>query len=73
MERNVGTLDRNVRIVLGVLAALVGVLALTGYLAASALVAALAIAIGAVLFVTGTTQRCPIYAGAGINTAEKRR
>lgn len=73
MERNVGTLDRNVRIVLGVLAGLVGVLALTGYLAASALVAALAIAIGAVLFVTGTAQRCPIYAGAGINTAEKRR
>ncbi|WP_424005294.1 YgaP family membrane protein (plasmid) [Haloarcula salina] len=73
MERNVGTLDRNVRIVLGVLAGLVGVLALAGYLAASALVAALAIAVGAILFVTGAAQRCPIYAGTGITTAEKRR
>ncbi|MBV0902999.1 YgaP family membrane protein [Haloarcula salina] len=73
MERNVGTLDRNVRIVLGVLAALVGVLALAGYLAASALVAALAIAIGAVLFVTGTSRRCLIYDAFGIDTGEKRR
>jgi uncharacterized membrane protein HdeD (DUF308 family) len=73
MERNVGDLDRIVRIALGVLVAIAGVAALGGYWAAGAAVGALIVAVGAVLVVTGTTQRCPIYAGAGIDTCEAER
>jgi len=70
MERNVGNLDRIVRIALGVLAAIAGAAAIGGYWAAGAAVGALTVAVGAVLVVTGATQRCPIYAGAGIDTCE---
>jgi hypothetical protein len=70
MDPNVGNLDRAVRITLGVLVAVAGAAAVGGYWAASAGVGALVVAIGAVLVVTGTTQRCPIYAGAGIDTCE---
>lgn len=73
MERNVGDLDRTVRIALGVLVAMAGAAAIGGYWTAGAAVGALIVAIGAVLVVTGTTQRCPIYAGAGIDTCEAGR
>ncbi|MFB6082834.1 MAG: DUF2892 domain-containing protein [Halorientalis sp.] len=70
MERNVGNLDRIVRIVLGVLVAIAGVAAIGGYWTAGAAVGALLAAVGAVLVVTGAAQRCPIYAGAGVDTCE---
>ncbi|RXK46633.1 YgaP family membrane protein [Halorientalis pallida] len=73
MDRNVGTGDRTVRIALGVLIAIAGGAAITGYWAVGAAVGALIVAIGAVLVVTGTTQRCPIYAGVGIDTCDADR
>ncbi|WP_335998788.1 YgaP family membrane protein [Halorientalis halophila] len=73
MDRNVGGVDRAVRIALGVLVAVAGAAAIGGYWRAGAAVGALILAIGAVLVITGTTQRCPIYAGAGIDTCETER
>jgi hypothetical protein len=73
MDRNVGNLDRTVRIALGVLVAIAGAAAVGGYWTAGAAIGVLALAVGAVLIVTGTTQRCPIYAGAGIDTNDEGR
>jgi hypothetical protein len=72
MDRNVGNTDRIVRIVAGLLLAVAGVAAVAGYWAAGLTIGLLGLAVGAILLVTGTTQRCPIYAGAGISTAEER-
>ena len=70
MDRNVGSLDRTVRIALGALVAIAGVAAVGGYWAAGVAVGAVIALLGVVLVVTGTTQRCPIYAGAGIDTCD---
>lgn len=70
MEQNVGGIDRTGRIVIGIVAALAGIAALAGYLAVSAVVGAVAVAVGAILFVTGTTQKCPINEAAGIDTTK---
>jgi hypothetical protein len=72
MDRNVGNTDRIVRIVAGLLLAVAGVAAVAGYWAAGLTIGLLGLAVGAILLVTGTTQRCPIDAGAGISTAEER-
>jgi hypothetical protein len=70
MERNVGGIDRTGRIVIGVIAGLAGVAALLGYWAAGAVVGAVALLLGVILLVTGTTQKCPINEAAGIDTTE---
>lgn len=70
MDRNVGSLDRTVRIAFGALVAIAGVAAVGGYWAAGVAVGAVIALLGVVLVVTGTTQRCPIYAGAGIDTCD---
>lgn len=70
MDRNVGNLDRIVRIVAGLLLAVGGIAAVAGYWGAGLTVGVLGLAVGGILLVTGTTQQCPIYAGAGLSTAE---
>jgi hypothetical protein len=72
MNRNVGNLDRIVRIVAGLLLGVAGAVAVAGYWQVGLTVGVLGFAVGAILLVTGTTQRCPIYAGAGISTAEEQ-
>jgi len=70
MEPNVGGIDRTGRIVIGIVAALAGIAAIAGYLAVSAVVGTVAVVIGAILFVTGTTQKCPINEAVGIDTTK---
>lgn len=70
MEKNVGGIDRIGRIVIGIAAAIAGVAAVTGYWGIGATAGAVAILIGVILFVTGTTQKCPINEAAGIDTTE---
>jgi hypothetical protein len=70
MEQNVGTLDRNVRLALGVLLAVAGAVAAAGYLELGLVVVAGVLVVGLVLLVTGATQTCPAYAGAGIDTTD---
>lgn len=72
MERNVGELDRTVRIVLGALLGIAGLVAVAGYWAVGLAAGVVVLVVGGVLFVTGTTRKCPIYAGAGIDTAGDR-
>jgi hypothetical protein len=70
MDKNVGGLDRAARLVVGAIAALAGVAALAGYWTAGAVVGAVAVVLGAILLVTGTTQRCPLNEAAGIDTSD---
>lgn len=70
MNKNVGGIDRTGRIVIGVVLAIAGIAAVAGYWAIGATFGAVALAIGAILLVTGTTQKCPINEAAGIDTTE---
>lgn len=70
MDKNVGGIDRTDRILIGVVVAIAGIAALTGYWAAGAVIGGIALIIGAILLVTGTTQKCPINEAAGIDTTE---
>jgi NhaP-type Na+/H+ or K+/H+ antiporter len=70
MEKNVGGLDRTARLIIGVMLGLGGVAALLGYWAVGAVIGAVSLLIGAILLVTGTTQKCPINEAAGIDTTE---
>jgi hypothetical protein len=68
VQRNVGGIDRTGRIVIGLLAAIAGVAAISDFLAIGAAVGVVALVVGSILFVTGTTQKCPINDAAGIDT-----
>ncbi|TMT87892.1 DUF2892 domain-containing protein [Haloterrigena sp. H1] len=70
MQKNVGGIDRTGRIVIGVIAVLAGIAALMGYWAVGIVTAVIALVVGAILLVTGTTQKCPINDAAGIDTTE---
>lgn len=71
MEKNVGGIDRTGRIVIGGVLVIAGIAALAGYWAIGAAVGGIALVIGAVLLVTGTTQKCPINDAVGIDTTER--
>jgi hypothetical protein len=73
MQKNVGGIDRIARLVLGPVLLVVGVAAITGLLTIAAgttglVVAALLLVVGAVLTVTGLTQKCPLNSLIGLNT-----
>lgn len=70
MDKNVGGLDRSARIVIGGLLAIAGIAAVIGNLEIGTAIAVGALVVGAILFVTGTTQKCPINSAAGIDTTE---
>ena len=68
MDRNVGGIDRTARLVTGVLLVIGALAVFAGYLVWGAAIGVLALVVGAVLVVTGTTQKCPINEAAGIDT-----
>jgi len=70
MNKNVGGIDRIARIVIGVLAVVAGAAIVGGVWELGVVVGAVALVIGAILFVTGTTQKCPLNEAAGIDTTE---
>ncbi|RME86332.1 MAG: DUF2892 domain-containing protein, partial [Zetaproteobacteria bacterium] len=70
---NVGGVDRIVRMVLGVILAVVGVLGLLGQIALGTTAAWVLIVIGAVLFGTALIRFCPLYLPFGINTAKNEK
>lgn len=70
MDKNVGGIDRTGRIIIGVIVAVAGIAALAGYWAVGTVVAGVALVVGAILLVTGTTQKCPVNEAAGIDTTE---
>lgn len=70
MNRNVGGIDRTGRIVIGTLAVLAGIAALGDYVAVGTAFGGVAVVVGAILLLTGTTQKCPINQATGIDTTE---
>lgn len=71
MEKNVGGIDRLGRIVIGVIAALAGVAMVADFVAAGIVIGAIALVVGLILIVTGTTQKCPINEATGVDTTKK--
>ena len=72
MTINVGTPDRIVRIILGLLLILAPFI--TGWtLFESALWTSLSVIVGIVLIATGLLSTCPAYSVLGINTGRKPR
>jgi uncharacterized membrane protein HdeD (DUF308 family) len=71
MERNVGGLDRTVRLVVGPLALLAGLGVLADLVAATPLVGGALLVVGVVLTVTGVTQRCLLNRLLGIDTCPR--
>jgi hypothetical protein len=69
MEQNVGGIDRMARLVGGPLAALVGLGAVAGTIPGGALVGGALIVVGAILSVTGATQRCVLNRLLGVDTS----
>jgi hypothetical protein len=78
MEKNVGGMDRTVRLVVGPILAAVGVAVAAGLLdlgtteTVALAVGALALLAGLIFVVTGTTQKCPANQVAGLNTYDRK-
>ncbi|GGC47452.1 YgaP family membrane protein [Haloferax sulfurifontis] len=78
MVRNVGTLDRTVRLALGALFVIGGVGSYAGLFSLgfgpvpAALGAAFVVAVGVILLVTGFRRTCPLYLPFGIDTSDDR-
>jgi len=74
MEKNVGSLDRTVRIGLGALLVIVGIAGYAGFVVLAwigigqALASVIVFAIGAILLVTGLASTCLIYSVLGVDT-----
>lgn len=71
MEKNVGSTDRYVRIVVGIVLAAVGLAGFAEMVGFGPVVAAILLVVGAVLLGTGLTQRCLLYQPFGISTRRK--
>lgn len=71
MERNVGGFDRNARIVVGPILALLGIALVAGILPGTLLLGAGLLLVGAILSVTGGIRWCPIHRMLGINTCSR--
>ncbi|MFC7046859.1 DUF2892 domain-containing protein [Halobacteriaceae archaeon GCM10025711] len=71
MEKNVGGVDRTVRIALGTLLVLAAVGGVAGLYALGTTVAAVLAVVGVVLLATGLLQTCIIYRFIGVNTNKR--
>jgi len=69
MKQNVGTVDRNVRLVVGAILILAAIAAYAGLFSLSAAVTAVVFLVGVILFGTGAARTCLIYSLLGLDTA----
>jgi Protein of unknown function (DUF2892) len=67
-EKNVGSWDRGARLVVGPVLLFVGIAAVLGAIALAPVLIAISLVVGAILTVTGFTQKCPLNQLLGINT-----
>lgn len=72
-EKNVGGLDRLLRLIVGPLLLVVAAGATLGAVALSPVLLAVSAIAGAVLTVTGLTQKCPLNTLIGLNTFRGRK
>lgn len=71
MKRNVGQLDRNVRIAIGIVLGIAGIAVFAGPLdTLGTVIGAIALLVGVVLLATGLTRQCLLYQLIGLDTAE---
>lgn len=68
MDKNVGSADRYIRLVLGAVLAVVGVAGLLGVWAMNIAIAVVLVVVGAVFLGTGYTRQCLLYKPFGIDT-----
>ncbi|RAW45831.1 hypothetical protein DQW50_06350 [Halorubrum sp. 48-1-W] len=73
MDKHIGGIDWAGRIVHGAIVVIAGIAALTGYWAAGAVIGGVGLLVGVILFVTGTTQKCPINEAVGIDTTDRKK
>lgn len=71
MTRNIGTTDRAVRLVAGVVLILLPLL--TGFAAASPWLWWAALVVGAVMLATAALRSCPLYTLVGLSTCPLRQ
>ncbi|APW99911.1 hypothetical protein CHINAEXTREME_19990 [Halobiforma lacisalsi AJ5] len=71
-EKNVGGLDRLLRLIVGPVLLVVSVAAAVGVIAVSPVLVALGAIVGLILTVTGLTQKCPLNGRLGMNTYRGR-
>lgn len=71
MTRNIGTADRAVRLVAGVVLILLPLL--TGFAAASPWLWWAALVVGAVMLATAALRSCPLYTLVGLSTCPLRQ
>lgn len=71
-EKNVGGWDRLLRLVVGPVLLVVAAAAALGAIVLSPVLVALSAIVGAILTVTGLTQKCPMNHLLGMNTYEGR-
>ncbi|GAA0681443.1 DUF2892 domain-containing protein [Natronoarchaeum mannanilyticum] len=72
MEHNIGSADRQTRVVVGAILAAVGLATLGGLLGFGPTVGAVATLLGVVLVATGLVRICLLYRLLGIDTSESR-
>ncbi|MFB6360196.1 MAG: DUF2892 domain-containing protein [Halobacteriales archaeon] len=68
MDKNVGGLDRTGRLIVGGIVTLAALASFAGFYQLGLGIGLAAIIVGAILLVTGTTQKCPLNQAVGINT-----
>ncbi|MFW5938540.1 MAG: YgaP family membrane protein [Halanaeroarchaeum sp.] len=68
MERNVGTTDRYLRLVVGALLTAVGLTGLLDLWEVSTVIAAVLLVVGVVFLGTGYSRQCLLYRPLGIDT-----
>ena len=71
-RKNVGGLDRAARLVLGPVLLVVAAAELLGAIAIGTIGLAVSLVVGAILTVTGLTQKCPASQAAGVDTYGER-
>lgn len=74
MKQNVGSLDKGVRIALGLLLSVVSMTAISLQpwpASTTAAVAGGGLVVAAVLFITATTETCPLYGIFGVDTLDE--
>ena len=70
MDKNVGGLDEGIRITLGPLLLVLSAASMRGSIRLRPSLTALAVAVGAVLTVTGLTKTCPANSAMGRDTSK---
>lgn len=72
MEKNVGSVDRIVRFIVGAVLAIAGIAGFAGVIeiGSGSLIPGVLVVVGLVVLVTATIQWCPPYSLLGVNTCD---